>query len=310
MSTMTNNRLAILLVTLQMVCYAAEGVVVHSLGRSVSAMSLMTIRSISGVVFVLLLSRGRLAIWPAGLFRLYVARCSAFVASVYLSVIAYTSGLPLANVIAIMYLQAVVLTLYSAVLKEPATPFRWVMIVIGFAGAIMVIQPETTSFSLLLFYLAPLGWAIMNPAALALSRKITLHQGDSTLTQLFWVNMAGVVIGLVGMSYDGSGIMTLQPSSLAPLAGVAIFGPLGMLLGILAVRCGPLSLVAQFQYLRLPLAAAPALVLFGEVPNVLAITGGLVILLSCCLGAVSPGQFGWGSMRAFRNAHALQLSAR
>src|SRR5262249_45980003 len=71
------------------------------------------------------------------------------------------------------------------------------------------------------------------------------------------------------------------------LSGVLIFGPVGMYLGIMAVRHERASALGPYTLLRLIIAVIGGIVLFRETPDLLTWLGVVAILLSCLL-ASSP----------------------
>ena len=80
------------------------------------------------------------------------------------------------------------------------------------------------------------------------------------------------------MSY-ALGLAAGKWPALSPwLLAVFVFGPIGQACGTAAVRHAKLAVLAPYRYLRLPLAAAAAFVVFGEAPDLLDILGSLVIV--------------------------------
>ena len=76
------------------------------------------------------------------------------------------------------------------------------------------------------------------------------------------------------------------------LCGVLIFGPVGMYLGMVAVRHASASSLGPYTLLRLVIAIIGSIVLFREIPDLLSWLGVAAILSSCLLALepASPGE--------------------
>ena len=73
------------------------------------------------------------------------------------------------------------------------------------------------------------------------------------------------------------------------LSGVLIFGPIGMYLGMVAVRNASASSLGPYTLLRLVIAIIGGVVLFREIPDLLSWLGVAAILSSCLLAlGLSP----------------------
>jgi drug/metabolite transporter (DMT)-like permease len=104
------------------------------------------------------------------------------------------------------------------------------------------------------------------------------------------------------MQPPGFGYVTLpQPDVWPWLSGVLIFGPVGMYLGIVAVRHASASSLGPYTLLRLVIAIIGGIVLFREIPDLLSSLGVAAILSSCLLalapGSPRAGSRGWSSKR-------------
>ena len=72
------------------------------------------------------------------------------------------------------------------------------------------------------------------------------------------------------------------PWMVAPLAGIAVGGPLGTYLLLHAVRFADVSALAPFQYIRLVVNTLAGLVVFREIPGI-GTSLGLTLILAGCL---------------------------
>jgi drug/metabolite transporter (DMT)-like permease len=261
----------------QQLLFAAETAMVHRLGSSLTAMQIALLRGLGGLLLVAVLARG----FRWTLFRtehLWLQLLRGFVGVAYLWVFAYSfSTLPLTDATALSYSQAIYATLFaSLILGERIHAWRWSATVIGIFGAMMIVKPGFQSLSGP--YLFVLLGTSMNGLGLVLTKH--LEHRDSSLTVMFYVNVVVVACFSAGFT---DGISSAQVSPW--LLGLVLLGPIGQYLGILAVRYADVSALAPYSYVRLVIATAAALLIFGEVPDTLTIVGATIVLASCVLGA-------------------------
>ena len=69
---------------------------------------------------------------------------------------------------------------------------------------------------------------------------------------------------------------------------VLLFGPMGMYLGLVAIRHASASALGPYTFLRLVIAVVAGLVFFHETPDVLSCLGVAAILVSCLLASTAP----------------------
>jgi drug/metabolite transporter (DMT)-like permease len=280
---MTDQRLAVGLMIGQAVLFAIETAMVHHLGSSASVMQLALLRSSVGLLLV-----GSLA-WKTGWsvirttqLRLQLLR--GLVSVTYLWVLMYSfTKLPFADATAISYTQAAYIAVFSAlILNERVTAFRWIASAIGTVGALLILKPAFGDRNIV-YFIALLGTSF-NGLAFVLNRYLQRPGGDSDLTTMFYVNAVAVVCNLPVLATT-----TLPAPVVWPwLSGVVMFGPIGMYLGIVAVRYASASSLGPYTFLRLVIASIAGIVLFGETPDPLSWLGIAAILSSCLLAAIHP----------------------
>ena len=116
-----------------------------------------------------------------------------------------------------------------------------------------------------------------------LNKYLQRPGGDSELTTMFYVNAIAVVCNLPVLATT-----TLPETDVWPwLSGVLIFGPVGMYLGLVAVRNASASSLGPYTLLRLVIAIIGGVVLFREIPDLLSWLG-VAAILSSCLLALGP----------------------
>ena len=151
---------------------------------------------------------------------------------------------PLATGTTIMFLSPILLTLLSIpLLGEKVGLRRWMGIVFGFIGAVVVVQPWTGGFGGLgvgvLFLLAA---ALLNANYQIITRKV---RHDDPMTSLLYTAAAGAVVTTAIVPWFWT-----WPAAVDWLLFVCsgIAGGLGHLCLIRAFRAAPASVVAPFSY--------------------------------------------------------------
>lgn len=184
--------------------------------------------------------------------------------------------MPIADVIAILQTAPLILMLGVAVLlRERIGPVRVVLALIGFAGALMVAQPAANGVSpatLLVF-----GSALIVAGRDLIARGIP-HRIPATVVIFTTVIMSMLVSGLISLTIE-----TWQPPStenlvLSCLTGLCLaLGQVGL---FLAYRLGRTAVVVPFFYSFALWGVVAGALIWGELPNLLALAGIALIVAS------------------------------
>lgn len=280
---MKNQHRAIGLMIGQAILFAVETGMIHHMGSRSSAMQLALLRSVAGVTLVgLLAGNTGWSILKTEQLPLQLLR--GLVSVAYLWVLLYSfAHMPFADATAISYTQAAYIAVFSAlILSEGVTTLQWVATIIGTVSAILIIRPAFLNHDLV--YIVALLGTSFNGLAFVLNKYLQRPGGDSELTTMFYVNTVAIVCNLPVL-----GTSTLPRPVVWPwLSGVLIFGPVGMYLGMLAVRYASASSLGPYTLLRLIVAVIWGIVLFREIPDLIGWLG-IVGILSSCLMSSWPG---------------------
>lgn len=191
--------------------------------------------------------------------------------------------LPLANAIAIFFVQPMLLTLLSAlVLRESIGWHRRIAVTTGFLGALLIIRPGSDAFTLA--SLLPLAAAVFFASYLALTRSVA--NVDHPLTMQFSSAVgAAFVLSIALWLGDIAGLSMFQPTMPNPhqwalLASVGLIAAVGHLLVVIAVNRAPTSLLAPFGYIEIVSATALGWWVFNEWPDVVTWLGIGIIVAS------------------------------
>ncbi len=204
--------------------------------------------------------------------------------------------MPLADVFAIYFVEPLILTAMSAAfLGEKVGWRRWVAIMVGFGGALVVIQPSYEIFGLT--SLLPVFCAFLFALYLFLNRAI--GDGDPPLTMQTISGLGGTLLmGGVLLTANGMGAddFTLSlPQTGWELCLLLVLGALsgyGHLLVVRAFRLAPLSVLAPFQYFEIISATILGYLFFSDFPDAGKWIGVAVIVASglYIIWGARPGQ--------------------
>ena len=212
--------------------------------------------------------------------RVHAAR-GALIGTALLLMIWALKYLPLANAIAIFFVEPLVLTLMSALfLGERIGPRRLAAVAVGLAGALVVIRPTWSAFGWA--SLLPLGTALCFAGYLTLTRHSAASEGPLAMqlwAGLFAALLLSVVIGLG----EGLAIPVLDPvwpgtRDWALLAGLGLLSAVAHVMIAFAFRLAPAGILAPFQYVEIISATLLGFVLFGDFPDALTWLGTALII--------------------------------
>lgn len=182
--------------------------------------------------------------------------------------------LPLANISAILQALPLAVTMGAALfLAEPVGWRRWLAILTGFVGVLIIVRPGLegfNSFSLL---------ALMT-VFFAAVRDIATRRIPTRIPSLLISTATTVAVTVVGavliLPLGGWTPMTVETTGL--LVGAAVLLLFGYHFIITAMRIGEISFVAPFRYTALVWAMLAGYLMFAEVPDLAMIVGALVIV--------------------------------
>lgn len=208
----------------------------------------------------------------------------ALLAGASLGIFTAVKYMPLADVIAVFFVEPFILTAISAlILKEQVGWPRWLAIVIGFCGAVIVINPSFSRFGALA--LLPLLSAGLFACYMVLNRA--LGRRDSPLTMQYAAGIGGSLLtGLMLAGGAATGVANFEPSLpvsalawmlLLSLGAIAAYSHL---LIVRAFQTAPASVLAPFQYLEIVSATVIGYVVFSDFPSPSKWVGIAIIVLS------------------------------
>lgn len=196
------------------------------------------------------------------------------------SFVAATKHMPIANALAIVFIEPFILLLLGHLLfGNPIGPRRILASAVGFIGALFVIQPSINAYGWVAL------WPLLTAISFALYMLITqaMAGGMHAVTQQLHTALIGAVICAPVLWWaNGSGIESLDP--VMPqglfwlwLFGVGFWASVSHMCMTLALKYAPASTLAPLHYLELVTAVAIGYAIFGDFPNALTWVGIAII---------------------------------
>lgn len=209
-------------------------------------------------------------------------RAIFLIASTY-GFVAGVQVMPIADALAIVFIEPFILLILGYFLfGNPVGPRRIAASVVGFAGALLVIQPSLTHYGTAALY--PLVSAFCFAFYMLITQAIAT--GMHPVTQQLHTSIAGSLICLPIMLWaNGTGITELDP--VMPqglnwlwLFGVGFWAAASHMCMTVALKCAPASTLAPLHYLEIVTAVTLGYLVFGDFPNALTWAGIVIIVAS------------------------------
>ncbi len=199
--------------------------------------------------------------------------------------------MPLADTLAIAFVMPfIMLLLGHFVLGETVGPHRSVACAVGFAGTLLVIQPN----------FATVGWPALLPVLVAVTFALFMlvtRLVAKTIDAVAMQALSGVqaLVILVPVVVLGHGthpaLQMITPDWFVAslLLALGVLGTLAHLLMTWSLRFAPSATLAPMQYLEIPIAAVVGWLAFYEWPNGLA-AAGIVVIMAAGLYVIAREQ--------------------
>jgi drug/metabolite transporter (DMT)-like permease len=212
----------------------------------------------------------------AAMFKPRVLARNSFELAAVLFFIVALANLPIADITALVQVAPMLMLVGVAfIYREAVRPIQWLLIIVGFAGALLVAQPGGAGFSV--FTLLGLGCAVMTAGRDIVGRRVPK---DIPGPVVAFGTLSLVMVG-AGIAHGIFETWTAPaPMHWLYLAGSGLFLMFGHLFVFLAYRTGDVGAVAPFFYTFTLWSLVSGVLVFGTWPNPLALTGMLLILVS------------------------------
>lgn len=200
-----------------------------------------------------------------GLFAIISATCFIFA----------LSYVPLADAVAVTFVAPFMVTILGAlVLGERVNANRWVAVVIGLIGTLVIIRPGLGVFHPAIFLV------ILAAAAFACRQIVSRYVGarDPTITTLAYTALTSVILLAIPAP-----LFWISPTSLSDfglMVGLAVLAGLGEFLLIRALEVAFAVVVAPMQYSLILFSTFWGYLVFSELPDFWTWTGTAIVVSS------------------------------
>ena len=192
-----------------------------------------------------------------------------------ISFISAVKYMPLAEATAIAFLGPLLIVVMSVLfLKEKVEPARWIAVLCGFIGVLVIIRPGSSVFTWAALF--PLTNAIAFASYQILTRR--LSGLESAYTSIFYSGLIGTLLLSATLPYVW--VMPQNGLHLALLIATGVLGGLSHLILIKAYDYAPASRLAPFSYTQLIWVATIGYLVFGDFPDTWSLVGIGILMAS------------------------------
>ena len=197
--------------------------------------------------------------------------------------VAATAVMPIADALAIVFIEPFILLLLGhLIFGNPVGPRQIAAAVVGFMGALLVIQPSIANYGLVA--LLPMATALLFALYMLITQAIAAHQ-HPVMQQVHTSWIGAVLCVPLLILADGTGAASMDPVMPQGLAWIWLFGvgfwaAASHMCMTVALRYAPASTMAPLHYLEIVTAVFLGYAVFGDFPNALTWAGIAVIVAS------------------------------
>ena len=184
-------------------------------------------------------------------------------------------NMPFANVTAILQILPMTVTLAAAfVFKEKVGITRITLILIGFFGVLLIINPLVDGFNLYAIY------ALVAVFLITIRDLITRKISSTVPTLLPTVSASFGVLLFSVILLINTPLQPLNTQNTLFILSAAFFIIFGYYTAVLVMRSGEISFISPFRYSAILFALILGLVFFDEKPDITAFLGIVVVMLA------------------------------
>ena len=183
-------------------------------------------------------------------------------------------NLPLATVVSISFAAPIFTTIFSIfLLSEKVGVFRWLAVIIGFVGILIITEPGFSSFNI--YFIYPIIFCLgLSYVAIAIRQLSTTE--PVWLISLYF----SITITLASLFTLPYGWVMPNFIDLTLLILIGVFGGLANLWLGQSYKLAEVSLVSPLKYLALIFAIGFGYFIWGEVPSLKTLFGAALVIIS------------------------------
>ncbi|RPG99185.1 MAG: DMT family transporter [Candidatus Pelagibacter sp. TMED118] len=191
-----------------------------------------------------------------------------------LSIFTALRNLPLATVVSISFAAPIFTTIFSIFfLNEKVGVYRWLAVLIGFIGIIIIAQPGLTELNI--YYVYPIVFCL-GMAYVAISIRQLSKTEPVWLISLYF----SIAITIVSLTTIPNGWIMPSFNDFIILSFLGVFGGVANLWLSQSYKFSEVSLVTPLKYLTLVFAIIFGYLIWGEIPTIKTLAGAFLVLLS------------------------------
>ncbi len=250
--------------------FAAQSAGIKGLAGELEPFQIVFLRCLLAATFIFPFALYRRAV-RTGRPLDHFARAACGVAAMSCMVFAIGNA-RLADVTAIGFTKALFTVIIALVIfREVVGWRRWAAVVVGFAGAMIMLRPDLDGIDIAL--LAALGGSLLISVNIAIIKWLSSTEKPETIILYFGL-IGGVLMCIPAW-------LVWRPPSIDAwllLAAASVAGTLAQSCSVRGWATGEHSVLAPVQYVQLIFAAGFGFVLFTELPDVWTVAGAAIIV--------------------------------
>ena len=204
---------------------------------------------------------------------LHLKRCLSGLIAIVAIFIALRK-LPLATVVSISFAAPIFTTIFSIfLLNEKVGLYRWLAVIVGFIGIIIISEPGFSSLNI--YYIYPIIFCLgLSYVAIAIRQLSTTEP-----VWLISLNFSGAIT-IVSLFTIPFGWIMPNVQDLFLLSLIGVFGGVANLWLSQSYKFSEVSLVTPLKYLALVFAIIFGYFIWNEVPTIKTLSGALLVIIS------------------------------
>ena len=204
---------------------------------------------------------------------LHFKRCASGLIAI-VSIFIALRKLPLATVVSISFAAPVFTTVMSIfLLNEKVGLYRWLAVIVGFIGIIIISEPGFSSMNL--YYLYPIVFCLgLSYVAIAIKQ---LSETEPVWLISFYFSLSIMILSFFTIP---QGWLLPNTKDLLLLSLLGILGGLANLWLTQSYKFSDVSLVTPLKYLALIFAIFFGYIIWGEIPTYKTLIGSLLVIFS------------------------------
>ena len=182
------------------------------------------------------------------------------------------TDIPLADATALIFVTPIIVTILSPfMLKEHVGLRRWVAVIIGFGGVLLIVQPgfQEVRMGTLAGLFAGFLFGLFS-----ISSRVLARQDDPLLTVVYTA-----LVGAVGLAPAIPAFFVMPAViDIWPFLGMLVLAGLGQVMMMYAFVAAPAVVVTPFIYVTILAASAIGYFFFGDFPDALSWVGVVILI--------------------------------